>query len=76
METGTTKGGREVRVTRGLHKDGRRLYVEMSFGVALDARSGKAVGSVAMARDGTERYLASRAALATPGATPAPAADR
>lgn len=76
METGTTKGGREVRVTRGLHKDGRRLYVEMSFGVALDARSGKAIGSVAMARDGTERYLASRAALATPGATPAPAADR
>ncbi len=76
METGKTKGGREVRTTRGLHKDGRRLYVEMSFGVAVDAATGRAVGSVAMARDGTERYLASRAALATPGAMPAPTANR
>jgi len=76
METGKTKGGREVRTTRGLHKDGRRLYVEMSFGVAVDAATGRAVGSVAMARDGTERYLASRAAPATSGATTAPATDR
>ncbi|MCC7041911.1 MAG: PAS domain S-box protein [Burkholderiales bacterium] len=70
METGKTKGGAEVRVTRGLHKDGRRLYVEMSFGVAVDAKTGKAIGSVAMARDGTERYLASRAAaMAAPAAS-------
>ena len=52
----------EVRLTRGLHKEGeaRKLYVEMSFGVVVDA-GGKSIGSVAMARDVTEKQAAERA---------------
>lgn len=62
IERGATVGGRRARPTRGLHKDpDRRLYVEMSFAVVLGADGG-AVGSVAMARDITERYLKERAA--------------
>lgn len=49
--------GREVRTTRGTHKDGRKLYVDMSFSVVTDG-AGQSLGSAAMARDVTERYLA------------------
>lgn len=60
MERGATAGGREVRLTRGTHKEaGRRLYVEMSFAVVLDP-DGAAVGAVAVARDVTERHLRER----------------
>ena len=48
---------REVRTTRGRHKDGRKLYVDMSFCVVTDG-AGQTLGSAAMARDVTERYLA------------------
>jgi len=48
---------REVRTTRGTHKDGRKLYVDMSFCVVTDG-AGQSLGSAAMARDVTERYLA------------------
>ena len=57
---GTTSHGAEVRTTRGLHRDGRKLYVDMSFGVVKDD-DGTVLGSVAMARDVTERYLAEKA---------------
>lgn len=56
LAAGKTRGGARVRMTRALHKSGKRLYVEMSFGVVLSAE-GESIGSVAMARDGTERYL-------------------
>ena len=57
MARGATRGGSEVRTTRGTHKDGRKLYVDMSFGV-VKHDDGRVLGSVAMARDATERYLA------------------
>ena len=57
MARGATRGGAEVRTTRGTHKDGRKLYVDMSFGV-VKHDDGRVLGSVAMARDATERYLA------------------
>ena len=63
MASGATSHGAEVRTTRGTHKDGRKLYVDMSFGVVKD-EAGAVLGSVAMARDVTERYLAARAAAA------------
>jgi PAS domain S-box-containing protein len=55
MQSGTTRlGGRPI-LTRGLHRSGRRLYVEMSFAV-VRAPSGLVAGSVAVARDATERH--------------------
>ena len=55
MQTGTTRLGGRPTLTRGLHKSGRRLYVEMSFAV-VRAPSGLVAGSVAVARDATERH--------------------
>ena len=60
MANGHT-GSQEVRTTRGTHKAGRKLYVDMSFAIVTDG-TGQALGSVAMARDATERYLAELAA--------------
>lgn len=65
MARGTTSHGAEVRTTRGVHKDGRKLYVDMSFGVVRDDAA-KVLGSVAMARDVTERHLAQGAGRTTP----------
>ena len=56
MARGSTSHGAEVRTTRGVHADGRKLYVDMSFGVVL-AEDGAVLGSVAMARDATARQL-------------------
>jgi len=55
IESGHTRGGNEVRTTRALHKDGRKLYVDFSFGLVLD-ESGVALGSMALGRDVTKRY--------------------
>lgn len=60
MERGHTVHGAEVRTTRSKHKDGRRLYVDMTFSVVHD-EAGKALGSAAMARDVTERHLSEKA---------------
>ena len=60
MERGHTVHGAEVRTTRSKHKAGRRLYVDMTFSV-VRSTSGESLGSAAMARDVTERYLAERA---------------
>jgi PAS domain S-box-containing protein len=46
-------------VTRAQHKDGRKLYVEMTF--ALVMNDGAAEGAVAVARDATERIERERA---------------
>lgn len=61
LERGHTRGGGQVRTTRAVHKDGRKLYVDMSFGVVTGS-DGAVLGSVAMARDATARYLAEAAA--------------
>ena len=60
LETATTKYEGRVLTTRSAHKDGRRLYVELSFALVKDP-AGNIVGALAIARDGTERYLAERA---------------
>lgn len=57
LETGRTKYGRKVMATRSMHKDGRKLYVDLSFAVVTE-ETGAVAGSVAMARDITSRYLA------------------
>ena len=58
---GATKLLGRPTLTRALHKSGRRLYVEMSFALVVDAED-KALGSVAVARDVTERFERERAA--------------
>ena len=60
LARGATRHGAEVRTTRATHKDGRKLYVDMTFSVVKD-EDGRVLGSAAMARDVTERYLAERA---------------
>jgi len=47
-------------ITRAQHKSGARLYVEMTFAV-VRANDGAVLGSVAVARDATERYERERA---------------
>ena len=49
-------------LTGGLHKGGRKLYVEMTFAIVKDGAAGEVLGSVAMARDVTERVERERAA--------------
>ena len=58
----TRLGGRPT-LTRGLHKSGQKLYVEMSFALVADA-AGSVLGSVAVARDVTERVEREKAAAA------------
>ncbi|MCG2577226.1 PAS domain S-box protein [Dechloromonas sp. XY25] len=61
MASGTTRLHGRPTLTRAEHKAGSKLYVEMSFAVVVDA-AGTTLGSVAMARDVTERIERERAA--------------
>lgn len=60
LATGHAKYAGRFMTTRSVHKDGRKLYVEMSFGLVRDA-TGAVVGSLAVGRDVTERQLAASA---------------
>lgn len=60
LAAGTTRSGRRPALTRALHANGQNLYVEMSFALVRDD-SGEVIGSVAVARDATERHQAERA---------------
>ena len=60
IESGRLRHGRESIITRSQHKDGRALYVDLSFALVKDD-SGHVVGSVSMARDATERFQAQKA---------------
>lgn len=60
IEAGHTKYGRRAMITRSIHKSGEKLYVDMSFAITRDA-VGQVVGSVAIARDSTERHAADAA---------------
>ncbi|MBX6392220.1 MAG: PAS domain S-box protein [Burkholderiales bacterium] len=60
VDTGVTKYGGRVMTTRSMHKDGRKLYVDLSFSLLKDA-TGKVLGALAIARDVTESYQAARA---------------
>lgn len=51
---GHTEHGGQIRTTRAVHRDGRKIYVDMSFGLVTDT-DGAVLGSVAMARDATAR---------------------
>lgn len=55
IESGRTRHGGEVRTTRALHKNGSKLYVELSFGV-ITTPDGEVVGSLAIGRPGNERF--------------------
>ncbi|GGC01054.1 signal transduction histidine kinase [Oxalicibacterium flavum] len=54
VETGEMKYVNKVLTTRSMHKDGSRIYVDMSFDLVRDA-AGTILGAVAFARDVTER---------------------
>jgi PAS domain S-box-containing protein len=60
IDAGRTRLGGRVLVTRGLHRDGSRLYVDLSFAVIVDDE-GRAEGALAIGRNVTERYLADKA---------------
>jgi PAS domain S-box-containing protein len=49
-------------VTRATHKSGGKRYVEMTFALVKGDVEGSALGSVAVARDATERVEAQQAA--------------
>jgi PAS domain S-box-containing protein len=65
MASGTTRLAGKPTVTRAVHKDGGKLYVEMTFALVKDD-SGAVVGTVAIARDATERMQRERAAAKQP----------
>ena len=61
IAVGQTKYSGRALTTRSVHKDGRKLYVELSFElVANDA--GQVIGVLALGRDCTAAKLAGKAA--------------
>jgi PAS domain S-box-containing protein len=62
MASGLMKLQGRPTLTRASHKSGRKLYIEMTFALVRDETG--VVGSVAMARDVTERVEGERAARA------------
>jgi PAS domain S-box-containing protein len=69
IESGRTTGGDRVRTTRSMHKDGRKLYVELSFGLVYDG-SGGVAGAFAIGRDGTTRHAAAAGDASAAGPRP------
>ncbi len=59
MNSGALKLAGRPTLTRAQHKDGRKLYIEMTFALVKDD-AGTLLGSVAMARDVTERVMRER----------------
>jgi PAS domain S-box-containing protein len=57
IETGQTQYTDRVMTTRSVHKDGRKLYVDLSFGLVRNAQ-GEPVGAFAIGRDATARHAA------------------
>jgi PAS domain S-box-containing protein len=64
ITSGTMKLQGHPTLTRAAHKDGRRLYIEMTFAL-VRGTDAEVKGSVAMARDVTERVERERAARAS-----------
>ena len=62
MTKGATKLQGRPTLTRALHKSGRKLYVEMTFAIVKGGAEDEVLGSVAMARDVTDRIERERAA--------------
>ena len=61
-----------VRTTRAIHRFGQVLYVDLSFALVKDA-SRAVIGSVAVGRDGSDRFLAEKAMRARLAALERPA---
>jgi len=61
IASGQTRLHGRPTMTRALHKSGATLYVEMSFALVSD-QAGEVIGSVAVARDVTERVQREKAA--------------
>jgi PAS domain S-box-containing protein len=61
MTNATTKLQGRPTLTRALHKSGRKLYVEMTFAIVKGDAEGEVLGSVAVARDVTDRIERERA---------------
>jgi PAS domain S-box-containing protein len=57
IETGGTKYTGRVLTTRSAHRDGSKLYLDLSFGLVRDD-GGAILGALAIGRDTTARYLA------------------
>jgi PAS domain S-box-containing protein len=55
VSSGKTCLGGRATLTKGLHRSGRTVYVEMSFSVVKDTTN-RVVGSVAIARDVTAKH--------------------
>ncbi len=61
MKSGRLRLNGRPTLTRGTHKTGRKLYIEMSFALVRD-RAATVIGSVAVARDVTQRVEREKAA--------------
>jgi PAS domain S-box-containing protein len=61
IATGQQKHGRESLTTRAVHKDGRDVYVDLSFSL-VKHETAEVLGAVAVARDVTARFHAEKAA--------------
>lgn len=60
IESGQTKYGSRVLTTRSVHKNGSKLYVDLSFALVKDG-AGAVAGALTIGRDCTERYLSDAA---------------
>lgn len=60
IDTGRTQYAGRVLTTRSAHRDGSKLYVDLSFGLVTDD-SGAILGALAIGRDCTARYAADAA---------------
>ena len=56
VDTGQTKYADRVLTTRSVHKDGSKLYVDLSFSL-IRSEGGAIAGALAVARDCTARHL-------------------
>ena len=67
IDSGQTKYGDRVLITRSVHKNGSKLYLDLTFGLVKDG-AGAVTGAFAIGRDCTARYLSE-------GAMPASVAE-
>lgn len=65
MSSGVMKLQGRPTLTRAVHKSGRKLYVELTFAIVNAGAADDVLGSVAVARDVTERVERERAARAS-----------
>jgi PAS domain S-box-containing protein len=60
VDSGQTKLGARALITRSVHKNGNKLYVELSFALIRNG-AGAIAGALAVGRDCTARHLADSA---------------